>query len=79
MKKLIIGNLYQTEIPGLGKYVDFEKLSQKRVTISVRQKLRNKFGNENVIVSCKAIFEHGVWKGTCIINGKKYNYLVEKN
>lgn len=78
MKKLIIENLYQIEIPGLGKYIAFEELSKKRVTKSVRQNLGKEFGNENVIVSCTASFENEVWKGTCIINGKEYNYRVVK-
>jgi len=78
MKKLIIENLYQTEITGLGKYKSFEELSQKRITKSVRQKLRNKYGKENITVSCAASFENGLWKGTCIINGNEYKYKIIK-
>ncbi|MFW6124317.1 MAG: hypothetical protein ACOC5G_03765 [Acidobacteriota bacterium] len=73
MKKLIIGNLHQTEIPGLGKYTSFEDLSQKRITKAVRQNLRKEFGNESVTVSCTASFVNGLWRGTCIINGQEYN------
>ena len=75
---LLVPNLYKDTIPGLGTIRRFEILSEKRVTSAIREKLRVKFGESQVHVTCKASFQDGFWKGQCEINGKSNSYIVKK-
>ena len=76
MPVLIVSNVCQQNIPGLGSLVPFSQLSEKRVTMAVRDNLKASFGPSNVEVSCSASFKGGSWRGHCLINGKHYSYTV---
>lgn len=66
-------------IPGLGIIRKFSSLSQKRITKSVRNILRNEIDNFEVKVSCTADFHLDKWNGICWIDNQQYRYhLFEK-
>jgi len=77
MSLLIVPNICQQTIPGLGSRVPFSQLSDKRVTMAVRDSLRASFGHSNVKVGCSASFKGGSWRGKCLINGNHYSYTVK--
>jgi len=62
------------QFPKLGTTKPLHQLSVKTITTSVRRALRRIFNN--VIVSCTAQFINNRWIGTCIINGRSYQWIV---
>lgn len=78
MITLTVGNGFTTTIPGLGRNQNFPNLSEKRITKAVRAALRQKYGDENVEVSCAAAFESGEWVGACEIQGEPQGYRLRE-
>ena len=76
MPILIVPNICQQTISGLGSRIPFSQLSEKRITKAVRECLRASFGHSNVKVSCSASFEGSSWRGECSINESHYSYTV---
>jgi GTP cyclohydrolase I len=74
--RLVLTDVRQLSIPGLGSHRPFRKLSQKRITKAVREALRKEYGSENVEVSCSATHYQGIWKGTCRIGRTCYSYRL---
>jgi hypothetical protein len=60
----------------LGKNIAFGGLTEKRVSKAVRQVLREKYGCDLVEVSCSAEFVGGLWKGSCLIDGHRFDYRI---
>jgi hypothetical protein len=79
MPVLVVKGYLRKTIPGLGKIVAFNLLSQKRVTVTVRKILRATCGDTGVEVSCTASFQNGIWTGCCKIGGKRYPYTVHRS
>jgi len=75
MARLVVGKSDKFEIAGLAKNKRFSTLSEKRITMAVRETLRRNRGNE-VKVSCTAHWYQGMWMGTCWIDGVKRMYQV---
>lgn len=78
MPTLTVGNGFTTTVPGLGRNQNFPNLSEKRITKAVRAALRQKYGDENVEVSCAAAFESGEWVGACEIQGEPQGYRLQE-
>ena len=76
MSVLVVGNGYQASVCGLGKIRALQNLSQKRVTIAVREELRRHYGSPHVSVSCEATLISDGWFGSCTVHGAKYRYEV---
>lgn len=76
MSILVVGNGCQASVPGLGKIRGLQNLSQKRVTIAVREELRRRYGSPHVSVSCGATLTSDGWCGSCTIYGEKWRYKV---
>jgi hypothetical protein len=76
MARLIVAKTNRIEIPGLARNKGFHALSEKRITRAVRESLRQKYGSNNVKVSCAAMLEHGMWTGTCWIDGVEQPYQL---
>jgi hypothetical protein len=76
MPTLTVTNGYRKDLPGLGSIQAFAALSQKRVTKSAREALRQKYGQLAVEVSCTAEFDGTGWMGTCKINGDPHRYRI---
>jgi hypothetical protein len=73
---LVLSDIREIPIPGLGSNRDFHELNQKRITKAVREALRKEFGPENVEVSCSAVLNHGIWTGKCSVDGTPYFYRL---
>jgi len=57
---------------GIGK----NSSSPSNVYNAVRKALRKIFGNNNVVVSCHAMYANDQWTGTCKINGTQCTWIV---
>lgn len=79
MVTLIVPNLVHVKIQGLGRRVLFSHISEKRVTRSVRDALRIKFGEGAVVVSCSAIYRDQVWVGSCSIHNVEHQYTLKSD
>ncbi len=79
MNNLKVSNGYGVALPNLGKIRGLLSLSEKRITKTVRDQLRNWYGPENVEVSCDASFHEGRWRGRCKIWGEQLEYTVSSN
>jgi len=73
---LSVHNGYRAEMHGLGRNKSLRNLSEKRITKAVREKLRSRYGHNNVTVSCSANFRKNKWIGNCSINKKSYQYEI---
>lgn len=71
-------NNYIGNLQDLGKIVTFCKLSEKRITRAVRNKIREDFKNLNISVSCSANFKSNKWEGICWIDDIEYQYEIVK-
>ena len=71
-----VDNGYQAKMHGLGRNKPLRNLSKKRITMAVREKLRNQYRHKNVTVSCSADFKKGIWTGKCTINENSYPYKI---
>lgn len=76
MARLVLRDIRQMEISGLGSHRPFRELSQKRITKAVREALREQYGSDKVEVSCSATCNGGIWAGKCRVNGTSYSYQV---
>lgn len=76
MSRLIVCNGYRADLPGLGKIRPLLSLSEKRVSMSVRSELRNRYGFDKVEVECKVVRSSNKWLGGCTIAGKPLKYEV---
>ncbi len=76
MPRLLVNNGYQVAMGGLGRIKPLSSLSRKRVTVAVRDILRDKYGPKKVTVSCEAEWHSGRWIGTCRIASKQLSYEV---
>jgi DNA-directed RNA polymerase subunit E'/Rpb7 len=66
-----------TEIPTLAERIPLQQLSAKRVTVAVRQALRDKYEGSVVEVSCSAVLRMGtIWTGRCQLDGQDSTYQV---
>lgn len=79
MNVLKVNNGYVVILPDLGKIRALPSLSEKRITKTVRDKLRKWYGPENVEVTCDAAFHEGRWRGRCKIWGEQFDYTVSSN
>lgn len=64
---------------GLGKIRPFARLSQKRITKSVRIALIKKYGEKLDWVSCSASFADSEWHGICRVGGSELTYTITMN
>jgi len=64
------------DLPGLGKNKPFLKLSKKRITAAALEVLRNKYGCENVGVSCSPKIISGKWQGKCWIKQIEHQFII---
>jgi hypothetical protein len=71
-----VANGFQCPIAGLGKVRPLQKLSQKRITMAVREALREESGKSAVNVTCGAECVEGTWKGKCSINGEEFIFHI---
>lgn len=78
MPTLSVGRQPSVSIPGLGRIRDLSKLSQKRITKAVREKLRESYSTDEVEVSCTAVFNGTSWTGSCKIDEVPYPYRVTR-
>jgi len=78
MSTLTVSNGYRTLIPGLGRYRGLGNLSKKRVSIAVRNKLRQEYGLANVEVSCEPEPTPNGWSGSCKIFQDAFHYTIER-
>jgi|GEM_PF-1978954 len=78
MAVLEVENGYRATIPGLGKIRSFRRLSEKRITKTVREALRMQYGDANIEVCCAACFEDDHWEGSCKILGTQHPYSVRR-
>jgi hypothetical protein len=76
MSTLIVGNGYQTSLPGLGRNRGFQNLSQKRVSKAVRENLRKHYGLLNVEVGCTPELASDGWHGSCKLYEEKFHYKI---
>ncbi len=74
MALLNIPNHQAVLLPGLASRKNLVDLSEKRVTVVVRNALKNHF--KKVVVSCTVAKTHGVWYGHCQINGNNLIFTV---
>lgn len=76
MPLLTINNGFTCQLPTLGRIVPFGSLSEKRITKAVRERLRQRYGESNVEVSCTAKFDGTGWNGACVIDGQPFRYRI---
>jgi hypothetical protein len=67
----------ELQIDGLGRRKPLRELSDKRITMAVRQVLRKQFGFDNVMVPCATLQRDGTWVGECLLDEVKFNYRVQ--
>lgn len=77
MALLIVKNGFRSELPGLGRNKGIFTLSEKRVTMAVREELRKEYGLPYVIVCCRANLINDKWHGRCTINDIEYKYEIK--
>ena len=79
MPTLLVGNGFETALPGLGRNTEFSSLSEKRVTRAVRHALREQYGHDHVVeVSGTAYFMRGEWVGECRVDHQSHSYRVRE-
>jgi len=76
MPVLNIPQVLHINVNGLGARKPLLSLSQKRITVKIRELLRSQFPNGHVEVSCTANIQNNCWHGTCRINGSQHHYTI---
>lgn len=71
----IIGLNISRQLYGLANRKTLQNLSEKTVTVKVREELRRIYGH-SVEVTCVASCQSGIWKGKCKISGQVYDFDV---
>jgi len=76
MARLAIMHFNDIDIPELASKKPVPELSQKRITMAVREVLQMLYGGENVQVCSTATMQAQVWRGWCWIDGTIRPYQV---
>ncbi len=76
MSALGVDNGYRIPLPGLGRNRALLNLSNKRISKTVREALREHYGHRNVTVGCEPERSSNGWHGSCTIHGEQFNYAI---
>ena len=79
MPTLLVGDGFETALPGLGRKTEFSNLTEQTVTRAVREALHKQYGRDHVVeVSGAAYFMRGEWVGEYRVDHQSHSYRVRE-